>query len=77
MTASHGKKALKVVLVGQPNVGKSCLLNALVGPCVTISNYPGTTVETTQAVREIGETFFKFRTITSLNFALSFFDSKI
>ena len=60
MTASQGKKTLKVVLVGQPNVGKSCLLNALVGPCVTISNYPGTTVETTQAKREIGGTSFIF-----------------
>jgi ferrous iron transport protein B len=32
-------------LVGSPNVGKSVLFNALTGAYVTVSNYPGTTVE--------------------------------
>src|SRR5271169_4708437 len=36
---------LKVALVGNPNVGKSVLFNALTGAYVTVSNYPGTSVE--------------------------------
>src|SRR6266511_3609400 len=36
-----------VVLVGNPNVGKSALFGALTGTYVTVSNYPGTTVEIT------------------------------
>jgi ferrous iron transport protein B len=34
-----------IVLVGNPNVGKSALFGALTGRYVTVSNYPGTTVE--------------------------------
>jgi ferrous iron transport protein B len=36
---------LKVVLVGNPNVGKSIIFNYLSGIYVDVSNYPGTTVE--------------------------------
>ncbi|MBO8126310.1 MAG: ferrous iron transport protein B [Firmicutes bacterium] len=35
----------QLVLVGNPNVGKSVIFNALTGAYVTVSNYPGTTVE--------------------------------
>ncbi len=35
----------RVVLLGNPNVGKSALFNQLTGSYVTVSNYPGTTVE--------------------------------
>ncbi|MBC8018227.1 MAG: ferrous iron transport protein B, partial [Verrucomicrobia bacterium] len=35
----------RVALVGNPNVGKSVLFNALTGAYVTVSNYPGTSVE--------------------------------
>ena len=47
-----------LVLVGNPNVGKSVLFSKLTGKFVIISNYPGTTVEITrgQAVIE-GEPF--------------------
>ena len=34
-----------IALVGHPNVGKSAIFNQLTGQHVTISNYPGTTVE--------------------------------
>ncbi len=35
----------RVILIGNPNVGKSALFNQLTGSYVTVSNYPGTTVE--------------------------------
>jgi ferrous iron transport protein B len=40
--------ARSVILVGNPNVGKSVLFGALTGTYVTVSNYPGTTVEVTR-----------------------------
>jgi ferrous iron transport protein B len=43
----HSKEA-PVVLVGNPNVGKSVIFGALTGRYVTVSNYPGTTVEVTR-----------------------------
>jgi ferrous iron transport protein B len=52
MTAIHPSIDLqprRLVLVGNPNVGKSVLFMALTGRYVTVSNYPGTTVEITRA----------------------------
>src|SRR5690349_16558723 len=43
--ASNSGGAKRVALVGNPNVGKSVLFNALTGAYVTVSNYPGTSVE--------------------------------
>lgn len=37
-----------VALVGQPNVGKSVIMNLLTGAGAVVSNYPGTTVEITK-----------------------------
>ncbi|MHB1126388.1 MAG: ferrous iron transport protein B [Bacillota bacterium] len=37
--------ASKIVLAGNPNVGKSVFFNALTGLYVDVSNYPGTTLE--------------------------------
>ncbi len=53
-------KNLKILLIGQPNVGKSSLLNALVGSKVIVSNYPGTTVEVVRAKKTFGETKIEF-----------------
>jgi ferrous iron transport protein B len=39
------QKVKRIALVGNPNVGKSVLFNALTGAYVTVSNYPGTSVE--------------------------------
>ena len=38
---------MKIALVGSPNVGKSVIFHHLTGQYVTVSNYPGTTVEVT------------------------------
>jgi len=40
----------KVVLVGNPNVGKSVIFGAFTGRYATVSNYPGTTVEVSRGV---------------------------
>src|SRR3990172_9734557 len=45
----------KIVLVGSPNVGKSVLFNNLTGKYVTVSNYPGTTVEVTRGTGKFRE----------------------
>ena len=44
-----------LLLVGNPNVGKSLLFTRLTNRYVTVSNYPGTTVEMTRATATIGE----------------------
>lgn len=45
-----------LLLVGQPNVGKSVLFHALTGRYVTVSNYPGTTVEVSRGTaRSLGD----------------------
>lgn len=43
----------KIVLVGNPNVGKSVLFNALTGAYTVVSNYPGTSVEVSRGCCEI------------------------
>ena len=51
--------ARKVALVGNPNVGKSVLFNALTGAYVTVSNYPGTSVEVARGTAVIGGESFE------------------
>jgi len=43
-----------IVLVGRPNVGKSATFAALTKSYVTVSNYPGTTVEVTRGATNLG-----------------------
>lgn len=45
----------RIALVGNPNVGKSVIFGWLTGQYVTVSNYPGTTVEITQGNFNVGE----------------------
>jgi len=47
-----------LALVGCPNVGKSVMFNNLTGRYVTVSNYPGTTVEVSQGRGRIGDREF-------------------
>ena len=45
----------KILLMGNPNVGKSAVFSRLTGIHVIASNYPGTTVEFTQGTMKIGD----------------------
>jgi ferrous iron transport protein B len=46
----------KVILIGNPNVGKSALFGLLTGKYVSVSNYPGTTVEITYGNATLNKT---------------------
>lgn len=48
-----------IALAGNPNVGKSVIFNRLTGVDVTISNYPGTTVDYTEGHAKIGGEDYK------------------
>src|SRR5579884_3649266 len=52
--AEHPRPRRRALLVGQPNVGKSVVFGALTGTYVTVSNYPGTTVEITRGRARFG-----------------------
>ncbi len=43
----------KVAIVGNPNVGKSVIFNKLTGAYVTVSNYPGTTVNVSRGKAKV------------------------
>ena len=44
----------KILLMGNPNVGKSAIFSRLTGIRIMASNYPGTTVEFTQGTMRVG-----------------------
>ena len=52
-------KKVAVAIVGSPNVGKSVMFNNLTGAYVTVSNYPGTSVEVSRGKGKIGEGEFE------------------
>ena len=57
-TPAGARTAGTVILVGNPNVGKSVVFGHLTGRYVTVSNYPGTTVEVCRGeARERGTVF--------------------
>ena len=45
LTRSTLNTSKTLALVGHPNVGKSVIFHALTGKYVTVSNFPGTTVD--------------------------------
>ncbi|MCK5512775.1 MAG: ferrous iron transporter B, partial [Thermodesulfovibrionia bacterium] len=49
------KDTPRITLVGNPNVGKSAIFSLLTGRYVTVSNYPGTTVEITMGNARISK----------------------
>ncbi len=49
----------KILLVGNPNVGKSAIFNRLTGLDVIISNYPGTTVDFTKGSVRIEDKIYE------------------
>ncbi len=52
--ATPGTAPRRIVLVGNPNVGKSALFNRLTGAYVVVSNYPGTTVDVSRGTCRVG-----------------------
>lgn len=56
---SDSIESKKIVLLGNPNVGKSMLFNQLTGSYVTVSNYPGTTVTVDRGKFNIGSEKFE------------------
>ncbi|MEK6530902.1 MAG: ferrous iron transport protein B [Deltaproteobacteria bacterium] len=47
-----------IILIGNPNVGKSVVFGALTGRYATVSNYPGTTVEVSRGAFKSGNDRF-------------------
>ena len=52
--AGPSLESKKIVLVGNPNVGKSVIFRLLTGRYVLVSNFPGTTVEVSRGRMQLG-----------------------
>ena len=57
--SESGEELRKIVLVGNPNVGKSVIFGALTGKYVDVSNYPGTSVEITRGEISVGSHIYQ------------------
>ena len=56
MSASGDDQSRRgILLVGNPNVGKSAIFARLTGKYVTVSNYPGTTVDISRGKFVVGD----------------------
>ena len=49
----------KIILVGNPNVGKSVVFRLLTGSYVMVSNFPGTTVEVSRGKMRVGDVLYE------------------
>ncbi|MDZ7392195.1 MAG: ferrous iron transporter B [candidate division KSB1 bacterium] len=54
MSREAGQRPRRILLMGNPNVGKSVVFSRLTGAHVIASNYPGTTVEYTKGRMRLG-----------------------
>lgn len=54
-TDSRAAGRKKIFVVGSPNVGKSVIFNVLTKSYVTVSNYPGTTVDIASGKMRVGQ----------------------
>ncbi len=54
MSTEDSPAGKKVILIGNPNVGKSVIFRLLTGNYVLVSNFPGTTVEISRGNMQLG-----------------------
>jgi ferrous iron transport protein B len=59
VTVKAPSELKKIILVGNPNVGKSVIFGLLTGSYVMVSNFPGTTVEVSRGRMRLGETIYE------------------
>lgn len=52
---SNQQDKLNILMIGQPNIGKSVMFNNLTGLNISVANYVGTTVEFTAGEMRLGE----------------------